>query len=74
MQIKYDVEIPHSKEEDVEALFRFIEGDKRTMCITYEDKKRARTRSCTLLSYATKNEMNVHISRIECDVFISKLN
>lgn len=74
MNIKYDIEIPKSASEDVNALFDFAESDKRTMCITYDSDKDAKNRKAVLLRAVEKSKLHCNITRIDCKVYIEKVD
>lgn len=74
MNIKYDIEIPKSASEDVNALYDFISGDKKTMCITYETERDAKNRKAVLARAIEKEKLGCKVTRIGCDVFIGKEN
>lgn len=73
MEIKYDIEIPISRAEDIDALIKFAEGSKKTMSIEYETEKSAKNR-IAVLKRTTKNEkLPVDISRMEKTIYVARL-
>ncbi len=73
MQIKYNVTIPKSDKEDINALYDFCDKDAQNMCITYEDKSEAIKRMAEMKRVAKRVGMKVEISRIEDAVYITKV-
>lgn len=73
MEIKYNVEVPKSDSEDINALFKFVESDRKTMQITYEDVAEAKNRRSVLQTASNRNDFDLEFKRIGCDVYISKV-
>lgn len=73
MEIKYNVTIPKSDKEDINALYDFCEKDAQNMAITYEDKHEAIKRMAEMKRVSKRVNMNVDITRIEDTVFVKKI-
>lgn len=72
MKIKYNVEIPKSDAEDINELYKFVEGSGQTMQITYDDINEAKSRRSVLANVNDKNEFGLEIKRIGLEVYIAK--
>lgn len=72
MEIKYNVEVPKSDAEDINALFGFNESDKKNMEITYSDIKESSSRRSVLAKVIERNEFVMGIKRIGKVVYIEK--
>lgn len=72
MKIEYDIEIPKSVKEDINALYKFMDSDKETMAITYDDVIFAKNGATNFRRTADKEGWNIDISRTDCKVFVSK--
>lgn len=72
MEIKYNVEVPKSDAEDVNALHNFAESDKKTMQITFETPNEASLRRSVLARAIENNEFDMNIKRMGAVVYIEK--
>lgn len=72
MKIEYDIEIPKSDREDVNALYKFAVGNSQTMKLTFEEAREAKNSLAVLNRVIDKENWEMAISRLDNVVYIKK--
>lgn len=79
MKIEYDIEIPKTRRgrfnesEEYNILMKFVEGEHKSMCIEYADKKEARLKIACIRSHVKyRNINNIKVMGTDNKVYIIK--
>lgn len=80
MEIKYDIEIPknvrigrRSNSEEYNVLLDFVESNHKTMCLEYEDNKKAKAKVASIRSVIKSRNMdNISAKLMNNKIYILK--